>query len=873
MDFKYRVSVIIPVYNVEEYLDECIVTLFNQTIDTNDMEVLLINDGSVDNSLEICLKYAELYPNIRVFSKENEGLSATRNLGIKNANGKYIAYLDADDKYSDETLKNTCDFFDAHYDEVDIVTFPIVRYKNGKTLPLHYRYKYLTKTGVYDLEKQPYISQSNINILVKNQKNDNVFFDTTPGFRHEDQAYNSTILERTMKIGFVKEAEYMYNRDNESSIIATYMHAFHIFESTTNYWENLFGKYDSVPQYLQVQFFNDIVWKFAESRLWPYHYDDGELLNAKNRIYELLKKVDVDVIMSFPNADNYQKMYWIRHKDNASVTPVLLPNKMQILVDGENVYWRKDAEIILKRILVKGNNYKVIGYFKSPLFSMTEKPDFYVNKNKEKMPLIVNIASSSYHKSKERTDCFYGFEYEGVVQQNNIDTIMFGFTLDGIDFDVAFYNTAGVPFYRKSTTKYSAGSLTIEQRGNELIFANADETEITLVRKENHNRFINNTKVLKTRLSAERLYGKRIWLYYDNYTVTFDNGFLQFQHDLHMKDGVERYYVLDKKSIVNMDMFTPEQLNYIVYFGSAQHQALFLAAEKILTSFIEHFSISPFKSDEEYHYRDLMNAEYIYLQHGVLHAHLPWFYTPIGTEVDKVIVSSKFEIENFTKNYGFKEKNVLPYGMARYSILDREQSAQNRIVFAPSWRSYLVSEPTEAGGKREGNVSKLVSSSYFKGIMDFLNDPKLIHYLEEKDLYLDVKLHPNFYYFFQNGIEFESDRVLLAPNKINLSDYKLFITDFSSFVFDYAYLMRPILYFIPDFLEFKSGMNRYRELDLPLEEAFGPFVRYANNAVSELIKICDRDFRPEQIYYERMETFFLPMHNPCNDIYEYLMNH
>lgn len=81
-DFEYKVSVIIPVYNAQQQLKQCLDSLVAQTIDHKQMEVLLINDGSTDQSLEICRKYEEQYTFFEVFSKENEGVSKTRNLGI-----------------------------------------------------------------------------------------------------------------------------------------------------------------------------------------------------------------------------------------------------------------------------------------------------------------------------------------------------------------------------------------------------------------------------------------------------------------------------------------------------------------------------------------------------------------------------------------------------------------------------------------------------------------------------------------------------------------------------------------------------------------------------------------------------------------------
>lgn len=89
------ISVIVPVYNVQPYLPKCLNSLYDQFNDT--IEVILVNDGSTDNSLEICRKYAERYPNTIVIDKENGGLSDARNVGTEAASGEYVYYLDSDD--------------------------------------------------------------------------------------------------------------------------------------------------------------------------------------------------------------------------------------------------------------------------------------------------------------------------------------------------------------------------------------------------------------------------------------------------------------------------------------------------------------------------------------------------------------------------------------------------------------------------------------------------------------------------------------------------------------------------------------------------------------------------------------------------------
>ena len=88
-----KVSVIVPVYNVEKYIKKCLESLVNQTL--RDIEIIVVNDGSQDKSKEIIAEYVRKYPNIVYVEKENGGLSDARNYGMKYAKGDYIAFVDS----------------------------------------------------------------------------------------------------------------------------------------------------------------------------------------------------------------------------------------------------------------------------------------------------------------------------------------------------------------------------------------------------------------------------------------------------------------------------------------------------------------------------------------------------------------------------------------------------------------------------------------------------------------------------------------------------------------------------------------------------------------------------------------------------------
>ena len=90
-----KISIIIPVYNVEKYLDRCIDSIINQSL--KDIEIILVDDGSPDNCPQLCDEWAKKDSRIKVIHKENAGLGMARNTGMQHATGEYIAFIDSDD--------------------------------------------------------------------------------------------------------------------------------------------------------------------------------------------------------------------------------------------------------------------------------------------------------------------------------------------------------------------------------------------------------------------------------------------------------------------------------------------------------------------------------------------------------------------------------------------------------------------------------------------------------------------------------------------------------------------------------------------------------------------------------------------------------
>ena len=140
-----KVSVIVPVYNVEEYLPKCLDSIINQTLE--DIEIILVDDGSPDNCFRICDEYAEKDSRVKVIHQKNSGPSVARNTGIKNATGEYVGFVDADDYidcYMYEKLVDVCDKnnYDAvfsNYYKVNKNDISVNQYKNSLEMLLSYK--------------------------------------------------------------------------------------------------------------------------------------------------------------------------------------------------------------------------------------------------------------------------------------------------------------------------------------------------------------------------------------------------------------------------------------------------------------------------------------------------------------------------------------------------------------------------------------------------------------------------------------------------------------------------------------------------------------------------------------------------------------
>lgn len=222
-----KVSIIIPIYNVELYLEECLESAVNQTLDN--IEIICINDGSTDDSLNILKKYSEKYSNIKVINQDNKGLSATRNIGIKEARGEFIYFLDSDD-YIELNAIETC-YMNAKKYNLDMITFDANVFFDSNININEWKEKYdrkeILNTNVvngqefYILSNKKRIYYSPVWLYFYKKEfidKNNLFF--YEGILHEDEIYTSTALIKANSIKYI-DRKFFNRRIRENSIMTS----------------------------------------------------------------------------------------------------------------------------------------------------------------------------------------------------------------------------------------------------------------------------------------------------------------------------------------------------------------------------------------------------------------------------------------------------------------------------------------------------------------------------------------------------------------------------------------------------------------------------------------------------------------------------
>lgn len=212
-----KLSIIIPAYNVEQYLERCITSCEHQDIPQEEYEVIIVDDGSKDNTLAVARRLAQEYHNLVVFSQENGGSSKARNAGLKEAKGNYIWFVDADDYIYENCIGRVLSICEEN--DLDICHFSLSKMKQDGTVEkLHHNSpnNVLLKGRDILLQNADDVVRSACANFYKSKFLDDYQISFTEGITQQDVELNGRAFAVAQKCMFVDDSMYVYFYNTDS---------------------------------------------------------------------------------------------------------------------------------------------------------------------------------------------------------------------------------------------------------------------------------------------------------------------------------------------------------------------------------------------------------------------------------------------------------------------------------------------------------------------------------------------------------------------------------------------------------------------------------------------------------------------------------
>ena len=802
-------TIVSAVYNVSLYLDDFFKSLVDQRLDfTHNIHVVLVDDGSTDNSAEIIKKWQAKYPkNISYFYKENGGQASARNIGLKYVNTKWVTFVDPDDTLDlnffleiDKYIKSTKD------KKLQMIVANLLMHdeKSGEIKNNHalkYRFEKNNVILPFDnLGKHINLSVSSSLFVTKVLQDHHIVFDKDirPNFEdgHFIGQYLSSLTEGY--VVFLNKAHYFYRKrsDNSSTIDTSWTQLGKYREVVERGYLGLFNiflsKNELIPVHIQRTVLYDIIWhiKYLINRPERINFlTEEQRVKYLETFYEIFNYIDVKTIMEFELAGS-----WFLHKVG------------------------------------------LLGLFKR------SQPTFQI------------VYIDSYDLRKQQLLIRY-FTYEKEFEY---------FTIGDEDIIPAHVKTMSYDFINQTFVLERRLWINISSDRKDELF-NARISNLPTRINFNGKQFLNGISIytilkhfgVKIGKSTLSIKYNDLWVLMDRDTQADDNAEHLYRYLREYEPQQSIVYVLRQDS-ADWTRLYDEGFNLVAY-GSFEHEASLRACTKIISSHAEQHVVNYFKDNS------LKDKQFIFLQHGVTKDDLSsWLNTK---SIDCLVTSARAEFDSIigdNTRYKFSDKEVVLTGFPRHDRLLQNLPEADRIILVmPTWRKNLVGEIVD-GNIRSYN-SQFMQSEYAQAWQSLLCDKNLQLLLENNNYQLVFYPHPNIQIYlsdFNLPAHIQVIETLNGSIQSLIRKSALLITDYSSVAYEMAYLKRPIIYY--QFDDIFQGEHTYQKGYFDYErDGFGPVVHNKVAVLDALESIIKNNQRSKSIYLERMEKFFLFRDGQC----------
>ena len=858
------VNCILTSFNAANYLLDAINSITSQTIGFENINLVIVDDGSTDNTEEIIKKFQIIFPEIVYLPMNNEGLSSARNAGLdfcrKESNAPYTFFMHADDYVDVGLFEKGVKLLEQHGERVDFVAFlvEVVGEDKKPIEPLEYP-KSRTRIVQIRNAKSKYTHNTSC-CFFSSEAIENLIFDKevrSDGVKFlEGSVFISQLLRKkeeyvldcTMAYHYRKVPKEVPELDDITYSPEWYNRIFSLGNHLINEELPVYGQVNRHTQFLVM---NDLQW-YNMAKI-PESIQETVDINAVFQEFKrIIAYVDDDFIREQKQLSYWQKIYLLELKHG--------PGKL-VDDDKPEPYFEiggvpRDGVSPVVRIRIAEEYDGVIA------FSGTY---FVVDSEQVELVAIYNDIEYTchFHDIDHVSVFFFGeicykacvfdlkipFTSEGVI---TFRTKVKDYGLFPVKIKGAYYSRM-----RDEPGAFVLGDETIIFRLGESSFRVISLTYDSIVEKINHyiqknlasDRFAEDVELLQSYLEQySEMKKRRIWMFMDRTNKADDNAEHLFRYCANLDDGIEKYFVLKEDS---PDVHRMRTVGKVVFFGSKRHKLLHLFAEKYISASFSYPDVFPFGTDRQINiFKGLSKAKFMFLQHGIILHDISSYLHKWKRNFKLFVTTTKGEYNSILhKEYGYCPDVVKMTGLPRYDALKCDTKKQ--IVFIFTWRRSLA---RYAPGQHIGCIYNPMfkESEYFKSINQILNDKKLLDAAKKHGYELIFRPHPEIYVQIED-FDFD-ERVTVAPQETSYqklyAEGALAITDYSSAIFDFAYLKKPILYYHFDANHYNSGYFDYETM------GFGPVISKNEGMVNAIIAHMESGCVMQEVYRKRVDDFF-----------------
>lgn len=882
--YPFEFSVIMAVYNVEPWLREAVDSLIAQDFGFENIQLIFVDDGSTDGSGMICDEYAARYPdNVLVIHKENGGVASARNEGLKYATGRFLNFMDSDDKFTKDAFRKVYHFFAKHDSEIDIATIPLEFFDAQKGA--HWQNgKFDKGTRVLDLYRdyQATIMFVNASFFANRVKKDIVF--DSHLVCGEDMKVLLTVAADKMKLGVVADCKYLYRcrSAGEASLIQSaklkygwYFDYFtYLIDWAAAYYSEKLGY---IPAFVQYELLSDLQWRFRQVYDMSSVLTDQEIEKYKERLFSSLRYFDDKYFLE-------QKMIWGEHKcymlsKKYDCAPTLTPRNSNVLVHFGNTNLPSVADhySMIEFLTIKNEELIVEGYTKVFGVNEEEPLSVYLRCNGKLLPCEV-IQRDNINEYRFDELIFRGIEFccsIPLAQECEEYKIQLVLEIRGIQVtkrNIRFGKFAPIGKQYRGSYYYQDGWM-LTAKENSLFIQNCGRKEhLTkewmLLRELWNSNKTGERKAVLGRIAYyifKKLKRKSIWLVSDKANRADDNGeaFFIYLRKLRPK-GIKPYFLVGKDS---PDYKKLRNYGKVLPYMSRRHKIWYFLADYTISAYSHDEINNPFYGYSE-PYRDLLqHCKYIFLQHGIIKDDLSIGLNRYHKNIKRFVCSTVPERNSIleTPAYGYSSEEIILTGLPRYDRLYHAE--KNEIVIMPTWRRDLF------GGYHSQNSQwdlkpGFPESDYYKFYNDLVNNERLLNAATAMGYTINFVPHPIFFPYID---------MFSVPPEVKLwggeviyrqmfAENKLLITDFSSVAFDFAYLRKPVVYAHFDTNHYQEGYFDYER------DGFGEVEYDLESTVNRIIEYMENGCQLKEKYRARIDGFFaFNDQNNCQRVYEKIM--